>query len=853
MNSSAGFYARGLVPVLILIAASATPALASAPEVEPAVRAGVPPTLVLSSSGSPVILGDGNTGDATTAARAPVTQAAGVRSDLHVADNSVFAEVISGNTLYLGGAFTMIGAATGGWVPIDATSGLPVAGFPKVDGTVDAAIADGAGGWYIGGFFTSVGGVPRSNLAHILSDNSVSPWDPGADAAVGALATNGAVVYVGGGFSNIGGQPRSAIAAIERETGLATAWNPNATWEVGIPTVTALAVDGSTVYAGGYFDRIGGLLRDNIAALDASTGDATAWAPYADESVRAMALSPPVVYVGGHFTQIGGQPRRGVAALDLVTGEATAWDPNPTGYGLSFSPVYAIVVDGSTVYVGGLFQNIGSAVRNCIAALDATTGLATGWNPNANNTVGSLAVSGSTVYAGGFFTQIGGQSRTRIAALDKSSGLPTGWNPGANSYVDNLAVSGSTVFAGGWFTSVGGVTRNRLAALDLTTGAVTAWDPNADGSVGALFLDGTTVYAGGAFNNVGPNFSSFRRRVAAFDATTGLPTAWAPNPTATVRALAVSGSRVYGGGDNFGTGCLTAWDGTTGATIPLGASANSTVYALTLDGTTLYVGGAFTNWGGVSRQRLAALDATTGLLGTWDPAADSTVRAIAAGGATVYAGGNFAFAGGQPRNRLAALDATTGLATAWDPNANGSVRALTVNGPFVYAGGLFTNISGQPTQYLAALDATTGGLQPWNPAPDNFVLALTTSGSTVYAGGGFWRIGGLPQSCIAGIEDATVDVPPSSRVPGIALLERTAPNPFGATTSIRFTLATQAHVTLKVYDTLGREVATLLAHKRLEAGPHRVEYRPQGLASGIYLIRLDAGGTEAVGRVVHLR
>jgi hypothetical protein len=50
-----------------------------------------------------------------------------------------------------------------------------------VDGRVLAGVSDGAGGWFIGGDFRSVGGIQRSNLAHVLADKSIGPWDPGTD------------------------------------------------------------------------------------------------------------------------------------------------------------------------------------------------------------------------------------------------------------------------------------------------------------------------------------------------------------------------------------------------------------------------------------------------------------------------------------------------------------------------------------------------------------------------------------------------------------------------------------------------------------------------------------------------
>ena len=58
------------------------------------------------------------------------------------------------------------------------------------------------------------------------------------------------------------------------------------------------------------------------------------------------------------------------------------------------------------------------------------------WNPGANGSVERhWLVNGSTVYAGGTFTSIGGQSRNRIAALDATTGLATAWNPAANGRV----------------------------------------------------------------------------------------------------------------------------------------------------------------------------------------------------------------------------------------------------------------------------------------------------------------------------------------------------------------------------------------------------------------------------------
>ena len=63
-------------------------------------------------------------------------------------------------------------------------------------------------------------------------------------------------------------------------------------------------------------------------------------------------------------------------------------------------PVFALVPDRGAIYVGGVLNVIGGAVRNRIAALDPATGLATPWDPNSNGTVRAIAVSGDEVIAG---------------------------------------------------------------------------------------------------------------------------------------------------------------------------------------------------------------------------------------------------------------------------------------------------------------------------------------------------------------------------------------------------------------------------------------------------------------------
>jgi len=72
-------------------------------------------------------------------------------------------------------------------------------------------------------------------------------------------------------------------------------------------------------------------------------------------------------------------------------------------------------------------------------------------------------------------------------------------------------------------------------------------------------------------------------------------------------------------------------------------------------------------------------------------------------------------------------------------------------------------------------------------------------------------------------------------------LEQNYPNPFNPATKIKFSLSRTNYVTLKIYNTLGEEVETLLSESRA-AGKHQIIWQPQDLPSGVYLYRLQANG-----------
>lgn len=77
-------------------------------------------------------------------------------------------------------------------------------------------------------------------------------------------------------------------------------------------------------------------------------------------------------------------------------------------------------------------------------------------------------------------------------------------------------------------------------------------------------------------------------------------------------------------------------------------------------------------------------------------------------------------------------------------------------------------------------------------------------------------------------------------VPTRLALSQNYPNPFNPSTTISFTLPLKLFVSLKVFDLMGREVASLISEE-LSAGHHSRQWNASGLPSGLYFCRLQAG------------
>jgi hypothetical protein len=795
--------------------------------------------------------------------------------DLWGVDNTVAALALSGNTLYVGGAFSWVGPSTGGLVALDKHSATPVASFPKVTGYVYRAAADGHDGWFLAGNFTGVGGMPRYCFAHILADGSVAPWNPNPNRVpygAGWLLASGNTVYVSGGFATISGKSRRYIAALDATTAEALDWDARADG-FAVP----YAVRGNTIYVGGLFNHIGGELRHNIAALDVVTGDAKTWNPNADGEVDAVVFWGRRLYVCGNFSHIGGKARSALAELDPETGLATDWNPNLEPF--ENSHVVTMNVHGDKLYVGGYFKKAAGQVRQSLAAFDLTTGRLTEWDPQpsfaANNVpiVFAVEADGHSIYLGGQFDHVGGKARHDAAEVDARTGLATDWDPNPEWIAYTFGVSHGTVVMGGEMKSVGVIPRHNLAAFDLRTGRVKDWNPNIDGVfVRALAVHGGRLYVGGAFSNAD---GRPRSMLAALDTLTGAATDWKPDADDLVNAMMVRGDTVYVGGHFNHVGgqardYLAALDATTGAALPWNPSPNDFVDALTAIGNTVYTGGWFTRIGGADRNSVAAVDATSGSVLPWHVEARAVVSSFATIGNTLYLGGPFEQVNGQTRNGLAAVDGSTGALLPWDPNPIGprenanytSIHALAAQGNNVFVGGDFTRIGGEARASLAALDGITGTALAWDPSPDQSVWALDATSDRLFAGGFFQAAEWTPRLAMMGVAFPAIALPQQTALHvadgelaslRAVTLKPVSPNPVRSSGMIHFSMPRTGPVSLAIYDLGGRRVAALLQHEVRASGQYAVPIRAEGWRAGTYFVRLEADGTTRTEKLVILR
>jgi uncharacterized protein (TIGR02145 family) len=136
------------------------------------------------------------------------------------------------------------------------------------------------------------------------------------------------------------------------------------------------------------------------------------------------------------------------------------------------------------------------------------------------------------------------------------------------------------------------------------------------------------------------------------------------------------------------------------------------------------------------------------------------------------------------------------------------------------------------------------------PSLNATYMRLTGSGSgidlTYYLKGTGYNVRCLNNNIVG------VNGKEQSNLPKEFLLAQNYPNPFNPSTTINFSIPKATHVSLSIYNSMGKEVSKLIS-KEMNAGVYTTEWNASGFASGVYYYRVIAGNFIATKKLILLK
>ena len=800
-------------------------------------------------------------------------------------DDEIFAMASDGKHLYVGGIFSKVGSkSVNSLAAWDGEEWSFVGPGPDilngVNGFVYALAVDGET-LFVGGQFDTAGAQPIRNVA--LYDILTKSWrniggisSTSGIAFVSSIVVDGDNVYVGGAFDRAGGVSVKNVAVYSRSAG---SWRALGSGVEGSINAIALGYDG--LYVGGDFSSAGGVATTSIARWDGSQWHGLAGG--VNGFVNAIAVMDSTVFVAGGFDRAGDTVVSNIARWrpDTATWTrltAISWlagdDPiRLEGNGVD-NVVRSLTVSGKELYVGGTFI---TAFPGDFTETNLTVRYVARWREfegdplyntswwgrlgkGMNGFVNALTFHKDGLYAAGVFNRAGGQLAEGIARWDGLRWFNLRTGTGNNIFA--MAVESENVWVGGEFNQPGTGIGTRLARLngrdwELVPGAFS-------GNIYTVAIKDEWIYVGGRFDSVGSLGSS---NIVRYNSTTNewstLGSSNGPNndaDNAYVAAIAFEGDYVYLGGDFTNVNGMPAfslarWNSVTDTWDSVGRGINGQVFAIAPDGDDLYVGGRFLGAGellaGPGRD---ARNVARWKDGTWLSMGDGVNKVVwtmVFDTKKLFAGGNFDSAGTMPVNHVVAWDIASeqweGLGEGLDKDFLPSVSSLSTNGKYIYAGGDFAQTGFDSVSNIARWDGSR-----WNPlgsGVDSPVYVVDVDGNKVYVAGAFTEAGGKSSPYFGIYSDPLLSIKDPSGHGGITLNPAT-PNPFVNETTIRFQTSQYDHLSLKVFDIDGEQVAQLIDNP-LPAGEHRIVWEAdQEVASGVYVVRLEIGDEVLTEKVI---
>lgn len=588
--------------------------------------------------------------------------------------------------------------------------GYPIRAMEKIGNTL-----------YVIGHFTTVNSITRGYGAAIdLTNNTLLSWDPASGGYIYCMKASAGVIYVGGSFTSIGGQTRSRVAALDAVTALATSWNPNV---AAGGYVSAIEADASAVYFGGSFTNAGGgnPTRTNFAAVNKTTGALTSFNPRPNDDVVALILDGNTLYMAGDFTNVAGVTKHQVAAVDITTGTATAFSVTLPSY--YARDVYALAIDGNKLFIGGNFNNLNKAEIANLAVVNKLTGAN---EPTEDRAIGgsvlTITPSGGNILVGGSLIGITGVSNSYgCVALDGVTGTGTAWRPefpdlGTGTFLSNLKLhyqNSIVYYISEIYLVSDGVSGMMVGALSSTDGsALAGWPIELDGDIADWAFSDDALYLAGNFSTVN---GTPREGFAAIDLTTGEVLPWTLGVSLffgdgdDLYSITVENNVLYLAGQytfNFNGEDRTnfsAWDATTGDLLAWNPTVEAAPIGAIADGKVYMIG-----------TEVVRVDATTGDTDTWIPDFDPEGGIV-----SIVVKGNYVYYAGYFSPGIVRVNINTGELPVVQPQledpffSEGSVRTLAVSSNKLYAGGSFRyQVSGQYRSNYAEYPLLTNNSAP---------------------------------------------------------------------------------------------------------------------------------------------
>jgi hypothetical protein len=315
-----------------------------------------------------------------------------------------------------------------------------------------------------------------------------------------------------------------ALAATAVPASAAFDETPDPTWMTN-GTVYSVIRSGNVIYIGGNFTSVrpcapgtacpGVYAVNNLAAIDATTGQGIrTFRPAVTggdaPTVYGLAMLGGKLFVGGKFTTIGGEPHLNFGAVNPTTGAVVSSVTAQVGADTT-KYVRTLATNGTRVYAGGYFSNVGATTRKFLAAFDADGTLDPAWSPRTSSNVRSLEFScdGATIFAGGIFRKAAGPvgvlvSRESIARFDVATAALHPWQIPPGSIPNELVAwdLATTCATDRIFVGYGG--QNWAYAIDTSADDVgeVIWTIRTAGNVQAVEVHGDRVLLGGHFSQV---------------------------------------------------------------------------------------------------------------------------------------------------------------------------------------------------------------------------------------------------------------------------------------------------------------------------------------------------------------